>query len=62
MCLRDLLEKLRSSGVRVSESQVRWAVSSGKIHRPRLDGSLRFVFEEKHVKQLRDLFSSKEED
>jgi len=56
MCLRDLLDALRRDGVFVTEPQIRWAITSGKIERPPLDGSLRFDFGEHHLCQLRQLF------
>lgn len=56
MCLRDLLDALRRDGVSVTEPQIRWAITSGKIERPPLDGSLRFNFGEQHLYQLRQLF------
>ena len=59
MCLRDFLAVLRSKGVVVSEPQVRWAITSGKISRPPLDGSLRFDFQDEHLRQLQQLFDAK---
>lgn len=61
MCLRDLLAELRRDGISVTEPQVRWAINSGKIPRPPLDGSLRFVFEENHLDALRRVFERKQE-
>lgn len=58
MCLRDLLAVLRCEGLAVSEAQVRWAIVSGKIPRPSLDGSLRFDFQQEHVDALRRIFAS----
>lgn len=60
MCLRDLLRKLRTEGLDVTESQVRWAISSGRVKRPPLDGSLRFVFGEEHLAELRAWFARRE--
>ena len=61
MCLKDLLERLRREGIAVTESQIRWAIASGKIGRPSLDGSLRYVFDGSHVEQIAALSSSKQE-
>ena len=61
MCLRDLLNKLRHAEVEVTEAQVRWAVTSRKISRPALDGSLRFIFEEQHFQSLCQLFGRADE-
>lgn len=56
MCLRDLILTLLSEGHVVTEGQVRWAITSEKISRPPLDGSLRFNFGDEHLQQLRRLF------
>lgn len=56
MCLKDLLKRLRHEGVNVTEAQIRWAINSGNVTRPPLDGSLRFVFGEEHVVELRRWF------
>ena len=59
MCMRDLLTALYDEGLPVRETQVRWAIASGKITRPPLDGSLRFDFGREHLEQLRQLFAAK---
>ena len=59
MCLKDALAALRREGVIVSESQVRWAIVSGKVTRPPLDGSLRFIFGERQLGEMRQLFGTK---
>jgi hypothetical protein len=59
MCLRDLLSLLRREGLAVSETRIRWAITSGKVARPPLDGSLRFDFQEEHLHELRQLFATK---
>ena len=61
MVFSELLEALHNDGLNVTEAQVRWAIRSGKLPRPPLDGSLRFVFSHDHVEQLRDLFSGRHE-
>jgi hypothetical protein len=55
MCFRDLIQALNAEGITLTESQVRWALRTGKIDRPELDSSLRFVFRQDHVEQLRKL-------
>jgi hypothetical protein len=62
MCLRDVLTELRQDGIEISEAQVRWAITSGKIDRPPLDGSLRFVFGHSHLNALRKLFGDQGRD
>jgi hypothetical protein len=59
MCLKDLLSLLRREGLAVSETKIRWAIVSGKVARPPLDGSLRFDYRDEHLCQLRQLFAMK---
>jgi hypothetical protein len=56
MCFSDLLSELGKRGIRVTESQIRWAIRSGKTSRPPLDGSLRFAFTGRHVDEFEDHF------
>ena len=56
MCFGDLRERLRRQGVSVTDTQIRWAITSGKVARPPMDGSLQFVFGEEHVEDLEDYF------
>jgi hypothetical protein len=58
MCLKDVLATLRREGRVVSESKIRWAIVSGKVSRPPLDGSLRFDFGERQLQELRQLFAA----
>jgi hypothetical protein len=58
MCFGDVLRALREGGLHLTTSQVRWAITSGKVSRPPLDGSLRFDFGEEHLAELRDHFAS----
>jgi hypothetical protein len=59
MCMQDLRDVLRGLGLDVTASQIRWAITSSKISRPRLDGSLRFDFDDSHVRALRTYFNDK---
>jgi hypothetical protein len=56
MCYGDLLRILNREGPEVTDAQLCWAMTSSKLVRPPLDGSLRFDFGEGHVVQLRDYF------
>ena len=56
MCMKDLVKTLRDRGIDITESQVRWALNSGKISRPPMDGLLRFVFGEAHLANLTLLY------
>ena len=60
MCLRDLLVVLRHRGLEVTEARIRWAMKSGKITRPSLDGSLRFDFDEQNVLEILAHFASED--
>ena len=57
MCFSELLRELQRHGIEVSESQIRWAIKSGKVSRPRLDGSLRFDFRDDNVAEIAVCFS-----
>lgn len=52
MCLRELMDELRRAGVTISETQIRWAIKTGKVSRPRVDGSHRFDFSDENVAEL----------
>jgi len=58
MCFADLLQTLQAEGLGINENKIRAALRSGRLSRPRLDRSHRFVFERHHLKQLRNLFSN----
>jgi hypothetical protein len=62
MCLKDFLRALRREGIRVSEAQIRWAINSGKISRPPLDGSLRFDFGPRQLVELRRLLGNRKQE
>ena len=47
----DVLERLRNEGVDINRSQLRWAINSGKIEKPPMDGSLSFVFGQQDVER-----------
>lgn len=61
MCLRELMDELRRAGITVSETQIRWAIKTGKVSRPRVDGSLRFDFRAEHVAEIAAHFSHRTE-
>jgi hypothetical protein len=56
MCFGDLMIELHRRGISVTESQVRWALKTGKVSRPKLDASLRFTFSPKNVGEIADHF------
>lgn len=59
MCLAELIAELRRAGVKASESQIRWAIKTGKISRPQLDGSHRFVFRAENVAEIATQFANR---
>ncbi len=61
MCFRELLEELKRTGVSATESQIRWAIKTGKVNRPRVDGSLRFDFAEKDLADLAAYLTARRE-
>lgn len=61
MCLKELMDELRRAGVDVSESQIRWALRTGRVSRPRVDGSLRFDFTAENVADLAAYFAERGE-
>ena len=56
MCFRDVVRRLFGEGIRVSDTQVRWAIATGRLPRPPLDGSLRYVFGDEHLEVARRIF------
>ena len=62
MCLSDFLRKLQESGLKVSGSQVRWAMTKGKVSKPKMDGSLNLDFQEEHVVQISKYFEERNEE
>lgn len=60
MCLRELMDELRQAGVKVSETQIRWAIKTDKVARPRVDGSHRFDFSSENLAEIATHFSESE--
>lgn len=59
MCLSELLRELRRHGIEASEAQIRGAIKTGKVSRPRIDGSLRFDFCDENVAEIVAHFSTR---
>ena len=51
------MDRLRQEHLPTTVSQVRWAIATGKVTRPPLDGSLRFNFSEAHLAELVGYFN-----
>jgi hypothetical protein len=43
----------------VTETRIRWAIKSGKVSRPPLDGSLRFDFSDTHLQEIAVYFAGR---
>ena len=56
MVLSDFVRSLQGLGLRVTASQVRWAIASKGISRPELDGSLSFDFTKDHIEEFRQYY------
>ena len=52
MCFSDLMRELERRGVAVTESQIRWAIRTGKVSKPPINGSLRYEFNVGNVEEL----------
>lgn len=61
MCFKDVRRLLAENGVSATTSQIRWAIDSGHVSRPPLDGSLRFAFSELHAAELVEYFRAKQQ-
>lgn len=59
MCWNEILIVIREQCPGVTVAQIRWAISSGKIPRPPLDGSLRFNFDQTHLKRMVRYFTDR---
>lgn len=60
MCLKELMDELRRAGTEISETQIRWAIKTGKLSRPRIDGSHRFDFSFDNVAEIVAHFAERE--
>ena len=60
MPFSDVLRVLEDNGLSVTYAQLRWVVTTHKVKRPQLDGSLRFDFSEENVAEIIKHFQSKQ--
>jgi hypothetical protein len=60
MCFGAVRQALLNEGVRATDTQIRWAINTGKIERPVLDRSLRFDFRPQHVAALLRYFRNRQ--
>lgn len=56
MTFSELRAELRQRGIDLSEGRIRWAIRTGKVHRPRLDGSMRFDFSKSNFDEIVEHF------
>ena len=59
MCFGEAL-CVRDDNLTVSIMQLRWAIDSGKVARPAMDGTHKFVFGEADVDALRHYFQGRQ--
>jgi hypothetical protein len=59
MCFTDMMAQLRADGIMATEQQVRWAIKTGRVTKPKRDGSLRFIFTPQIVNELITYFESR---
>lgn len=52
MCFSELLRELRRQGLNTTEARIRFAIKTGKVSRPRVDGSFRFDFSDENVAEI----------
>ncbi len=60
VCFSELLKDLRRQGIEVSEASIRFAIKTGKVSRPRVDGSLRFDFSDENIAEFAAHFAARE--
>jgi hypothetical protein len=56
MCFSELVRALQGIGINATASQLRWALASGKVAKPSLDGSLNYHYTNEHLKEFRQYF------
>ncbi len=61
MSFGEVLRELRDDNLAVTITKLRWAIDSGKVSRPRMDGSRRLVFGEEEIDELRRYFQSRQQ-
>ena len=59
MCISDVVGELLRRGIDANIWQIRRAVDTCKVPRPKKDGSKRFKFEEEHIACLEKYFRSR---
>jgi hypothetical protein len=58
-CFTDMIELLLSQGIENAEYRRIWhAISTNQVDRPPLDGSNRFRFQTKHIRQIKRYLAS----
>ena len=60
MVFSDVLQTLQDKGLNVSTNQLRWPITTHKVKRPRVDGSLRFDFSQENVAEIVAYFEAKQ--
>ena len=58
MCLADVMKKFREYGLSVTPARLYYAIGSGKVSKPEVNGSLSYEFSDANVAELRAYFSA----
>ncbi len=58
MVMSELLTALQAMGVETTEAKIRYAIATGKIPRPQMNGSLTFIFTDALVAEIATHFAS----
>ncbi len=59
MVLSEFLAELQRRGVDTSETQIRWAIRTNRVARPRIDGAHRFDFSDANVAEIAAYFTQR---
>ena len=59
MGLKQFMQTLSAEGIHFEEHHLRYAIKRGWVSQPKLNPSLKYVFEKKHLEQCRKLFGQR---
>ncbi len=60
MSFGEVLRELRDDNLTVTITQLRWAVDSGKVSKPAMDGSRRLAFGDQDVDAIKRYFHARQ--
>ena len=59
MIISELIQAVRSRGIAINETRIRFALREGRLQKPKMDASHRYVFTDSDVEAAADYFQSK---